>query len=171
MMESGVWPLILAAIFVAAMVVAMAWDLARFEIPDTLSVLLVVTALTALGAGGQGWSEFGLHGLSALAAFAFGVVLFGLGQWGGGDVKFMTAISLWLGWPGLFGYCLTVAVAGGVLAVAVLAFRRLTLPPAWAARPWLRRLHHEEEGLPYGVALGVAGLVFLRPAVASVLGG
>jgi prepilin peptidase CpaA len=83
----------------------------------------------------------------------------------------MAAVSLWLGWPGLVGYCLVVAVAGGVLAAAVLVFRRLTLPAVWAARPWLARLHRADEGLPYGVALGVGGLVFLRPAVASVLGG
>ncbi len=163
--------MVLAVMFAGAMVVSMAWDVARFEIPDTVSVLLVVAAVVAAVASGQSWSTLGNHGLGALAAFAFGVVMFALGQWGGGDVKLMTAVSLWLGWSGFIGYCLVVAVAGGVLAMAVLAFRRMTLPAAWAARPWLARLHRADEGLPYGVALGVGGLVFLRPAVASVLGG
>ena len=94
-----------------------------------------------------------------------------LGQWGGGDVKFMAAASLWLSWPVLLGYVFLVAVVGGGLGLVVLLFRRFRLPEAWAARPWLARLHCAEEGLPYGVALGIGGLMILRPAVMSVFVG
>lgn len=165
------WPMALMLVFGGTMVVAMVWDLATYELPDTLSAVLVVTALAALLAGGQGWGAWLDHGLGALAAFAFGVLMFALGQWGGGDVKFMAAASLWLGWPSLIGYLLVVAIAGGALAVVVLLFRRVRLPERWAAWPWLERLHRPDEGLPYGVALGCGGLIVLRPAVAAVLGG
>ncbi len=166
-----VWPGALTAVFAGAMVVTILWDLARFEIPDTVSVVLIVTGLVAIVASGQGWAGIASHGLGALAAFGFGVLMFALGQWGGGDVKFMAATSLWLGWPTLIVYCVVVSLAGGVLAVVVLIFRRLPLPRSWAGRPWLARLHGSDQGLPYGVALGGGGLLLLRPAVASVLGG
>ena len=160
----------LTVVFAATMLVAMAWDVATYEIPDTLSVVLVVVGVAALLAG-PGWAALGGHALTALAAFGFGLAMFALGQWGGGDVKFLAAASLWLGWPFLLGYLLVVAAAGGVLALVILGFRRLPLSDAWAARPWLARLHRAEQGLPYGVALGLGGLAMLRPAVASVFAG
>ena len=163
-------PVILAVVFAATMLVAMGWDVATYEIPDTLSILLLAVGGVALLLG-QGWGGFALHALGALGAFAFGVAMFALGQWGGGDVKFFAAASRWAGWPVLAGYLFWVAVAGGGLALAVLAFRRFNLPEAWAARPWLARLHRAEQGLPYGVALGIGGLVMLRPVVASVFAG
>lgn len=164
------WPMALALVFGLTMAVAMVWDIATYELPDTLSVVLVAAALAALVAGGAGWGALFGHVAAALGAFAFGVLMFALGQWGGGDVKFMAATSLWLGWPAVTAYVLAVAVAGGVLALVVLAFRRVRLPAAWEARPWLHRLHRPDQGLPYGVALGCGGLLLLRPAVASVLG-
>lgn len=170
MLAPAVVSLALTVVFAATMLVAMGWDLATYEIPDTLSLLLLGVGAAALLAG-QGWGGLASHALGALGAFAFGVAMFALGQWGGGDVKFMAAASLWLGWPVLAGFLLWVAIAGGGLAVAVLAFRRFRLRPAWAARPWLARLHRAEQGLPYGVALGIGGLVMLRPAVASVFAG
>ena len=147
----------LSVIFAATMLVAMVWDLASYEIPDTLSVVLLVVGAGALLAG-PGWEALLGHALGALGAFAFGVAMFAFGQWGGGDVKFLAAASLWLGWPLLAGYLVWVALAGGALALLVLAFRRFGLPDAWAARPWLARLHRSDQGLPYGIALGIGGL-------------
>ncbi|MEI6557570.1 MAG: prepilin peptidase [Rhodospirillaceae bacterium] len=170
MTASSVVPLALGVVFATTMVVAMVWDLATFEIPDTLSLVLLATATLALLAG-PGWAALAGHAAGALGAFAFGVAMFALGQWGGGDVKFLAAASLWLGWPLLIGYLVWVALAGGALGLLVLAFRRFTRPESWAARPWLARLHRAEQGLPYGVALGIGGLVMLRPAVAGLLAG
>ena len=160
-------PLVLTLVFAATMLVAIVWDIATYEIPDSLSVILLVVGVGALLAG-QGWSGLVSHALGAAVVFAVGVTMFALGQWGGGDVKFMAASSLWLGWPVLVGYVLWVAIAGGVLGVLVLAFRRWHLPEAWQERPWLARLHRAGQGLPYGVALGAGGLVMLHPAIVSV---
>jgi len=171
MAGADLWPMVLTVVFAGTMAVAMVWDMATYELPDTLSAVLVVAALAALATGGQGWGALLNHGLGALGAFAFGVLMFALGQWGGGDVKFLAATALWLGWPLLVAYVLAVAVAGGVLAILVLIFRRFPLPAAWAAWPWLERLHRPDQGLPYGLALGCGGLVVVRSAVASVLGG
>ena len=56
-------------------------------------------------------------------------------------------------------YLVEVAVFGGILALAVLAFRRVPIPPTWTSRDWLRRLHGRAQGVPYGIAIGAAGLL------------
>jgi prepilin peptidase CpaA len=53
---------------------------------------------------------------------------------------------------------LVASVLGGVLTLALLFGRKANLP-SWAARlDWVARLHHPETGVPYGIALAVAGL-------------
>ena len=71
------------------------------------------------GAGGLGWS---------VAGWAVGLLLFlplfALRAMGGGDVKLLAAFGAWLGpalvcWVAVYG-----AIAGGVLAVPLLLWRR-----------------------------------------------
>lgn len=162
--------MVLALLFAVTMLVAAAWDVATYEIPDTLSVLLVAGALIGLIAGGSGLVTVAVHGAAALLMFGLGVVLFSLRLWGGGDVKFLAATSLWFGWHDLPAYLLAVSLAGGVLALAVLALRRLPLSAAWAAAPWLLRLRGPDQPLPYGVALGAGGLLLTGKAVAGIAG-
>ena len=71
----------------------------------------------------------------------------------------MSATALWIGWEGLPDYGLVSALAGGVLTLAILLVRKFPLPAALEARAWIARLHDHRTGVPYGVALAVAGLV------------
>jgi prepilin peptidase CpaA len=57
------------------------------------------------------------------------------------------------------------ALFGGVLTVALIAFRRFEVPMTWHDRAWIARLHSRESGVPYGVALALAGLVVLGNTV------
>jgi prepilin peptidase CpaA len=163
-------PDLLALVFVAAIGVAMIWDVARFEIPDWVSLLLAVAALVGLAAGGGGLERIAVHLAVAAGLFAFGFLLFALGQWGGGDVKLLGALGLWLGWPLALPYLMVMAMAGGVLALVMLGLRRLPLPDGWRRRPWLVRLHDSASGLPYGVAIGGAALLARKAALAAILG-
>ena len=45
-----------------------------------------------------------------------------------------------------------------MLTLALLSFRRSVVPAFIIRQPWVRRLHDEKVGVPYGVALAVAGL-------------
>ena len=40
----------------------------------------------------------------------------------------------------------------------LLVFRRSVLPAFVIRQPWVQRLHDERAGVPYGVALAIAGL-------------
>ena len=157
------------AVTACALVWAAVSDFLHYIIPNRTPIIVMIAyAVTACFMP----VPFVLGGLvTGLATFSIGFFLFAKGWMGGGDVKFMAATSLWLGWPVLAGYLLWVAIAGGGLALVILAFRRLPLRAGWAERPWLARLHRAEQGLPYGIALGLGGLVMLRPAVASVFPG
>jgi prepilin peptidase CpaA len=99
--------------------------------------------------------------LSHLAAGSLllivGILLFSLGWVGGGDAKLLAAAALWLGFESLVPFLAYVAVFGGALAIAILAYRSFpatALPlPGWAAR-----LHAKGGAMPYGVAIAAGAL-------------
>ncbi|MDB5390254.1 MAG: conserved rane protein of unknown function [Planctomycetaceae bacterium] len=90
-------------------------DLRRREIPDWISVAIL---LMAVFQGINGTPAAGLNRLAAfLIAFWLGSFLFALGAWGGGDVKLLSALGAWLGFSALVTALFWMALAGGVLAV------------------------------------------------------
>ena len=56
-------------------------------------------------------------------------------------------------------YGVLAAICGGVLTLALLQMRRLKLPGAFTAYAWSARLLDNKVGIPYGIALAIAGLV------------
>ncbi len=137
------------------LLVGAGFDLARFEIPDTLSILLLVGAvLFGLLVPGFAW---GAHALALLAMFAVGLLLFALGWMGGGDVKLLTAFAAWTGLSGLPAFLTGVALAGGVLAL-VLIVARTGLKAAGRAPEAMPRLFRPGAPLPYAVAIAAGGL-------------
>lgn len=150
-------------LFALTLMIAMAWDVARLEIPDTASVVLVVGFVVGTAWSGA-WGAAGWNLLAGVAVFAIGVALFQMGIWGGGDVKLGGAIALWLGWGGLPPWLMATAMLGGVLALAILLLRKV--PEAKVGRwpGWLKRLHEPREGIPYGVALGLGALLLIDRA-------
>ena len=141
-------PTALACVALACLVAAAIADIRAYEIPDGLSITLLVTAI------GFGALTPGFHWLSHLAAvvlmFAIGLLLFARGWMGGGDVKLLVAIAGWTGLAGLVGQLTGVALAGGVLALIIIIARR-TL----AGRPpeSLPKLFQRDAPLPYAVAI------------------
>ena len=90
----------------------------------------------------------------ASVTFAVGFFLFALKMVGGGDVKLLTATSLWAD-PALFpSFILLTTIAGGVIGLAILLRRRRMAPAAadsdHSAGPAV---------MPYGVAIAVGGLM------------
>jgi prepilin peptidase CpaA len=144
------------ASFVAAVLAAAGFDLATRRIPDLLSVAIVGAFVMAAPASGVDLVALGRHLLAGAFVFALGALCFSRGWLGGGDVKLLAACAVWLGWDALFPFALATVMAGGVLAVAVLALRRL--PPDWRERPPLSVLA-AERGLPYAVAIAVGAIV------------
>jgi prepilin peptidase CpaA len=88
------------------------------------------------------------------------VSLFALGGMGGGDAKLMAATAVWMGFDiALVQYLVVAAVVGGLLTLAILMFRSSMLAPITKANMFLRHFADEKTGVPYGIALGIGGLI------------
>ena len=146
-------------LFPAAMIAAGSTDAVTYTIPNRLIIGLVTGfALLAPFAGFQG-DTVAIHFGLAIVALAIGFGFFAVGWLGGGDGKLVAATALWVGPTAVMDFVLATAVAGGALSVAVLLYRARPIPVSLVTRNWATELHDSNGPLPYGVALGVGGLV------------
>lgn len=148
----------------AALLAGATYDATTLTIPNWISLVLVALfALVALTSG-IGWTSFGVHLAIGFASLLIGMALFAGGFIGGGDAKLFASISLFMGTSvGMFVFA--VALAGGVLAAAVLALRWLTASGLTVQFPWLSHLTTPKAGIPYGIAIA-AGALFVLPSTA-----
>jgi prepilin peptidase CpaA len=145
--------------FPALVLTAAASDAISFTIPNWIPLgLLAVFPLAAL-ATGLPLHAIGLHFALAAGVLVIGMVLFATRVLGGGDAKLIAAVALWLGWPSSVTFLLVAGLAGGVLAVTLLAMRSPAVLPVVLLGPrWFARLADKEQGVPYAVAIAVGAL-------------
>ncbi len=100
----------------------------------------------------------------ALATFAVLAVLFALRAMGGGDVKLLTALALWIAPMVFLKLLIMMALLGGVLTLGF---------GVWH----VMRRRREKLAIPYGVAIAMAGIwvlgtndLYLATAFAGGLG-
>lgn len=155
-----------AIIAVCVLVVAAAvWDACTFEIPDTISVAVVVAFGVWLAARGLPGPESLDHLLTGAAVFAGGLLLFAARAFGGGDVKLLTAVGLWAGSGGIVTLLTGVALVGGLLCLALIAGRWIAARAAGSIPVLLRPMLLGEARVPYGIAIAAGTLIlFLAPA-------
>lgn len=116
-------PEILALTALAALLAAAIADVRRFEIPDSLSVAILLLAVGfGLATPGFPWWQ---HLAAVALLFGLGLLAFARGWLGGGDVKLLVAIAGWTGLQGLPLQFALVAVAGGLLTLALVVARRV----------------------------------------------
>jgi prepilin peptidase CpaA len=150
--------------FLMSMLALAAWrDLTTMTIPNGVSLALLIgfpVAALALGLDSQ---VMAAHLAAGAIAFAVCLALFYSGIVGGGDAKLYPAVALWLGGAAAIPFLLTTFIAGGALAMLLVAARRLA--PANAATPFvLRRFCDPAEGVPYGLAIA-SGAIWSLPHV------
>lgn len=153
--------ILLLAVFPALLLAAAVWDISSFTIPNWIQLALAGAFVALALACRMPMSLFGGHVLAGTIALATSFTLFALGYIGGGDAKLFAAVALWLGFGYLLPYTLFATVAGGGLAIALLALRTWPLPAFLAHQGWLVRLHDEKAGIPYGVALAAGALLLI----------
>ena len=138
-------------------VVAAAGDIRRFRIPNALPAAvaaLFVVRVAVLGLWQEGlWSL-----LVAAIVLVVGFGLFAMRWLGGGDVKLITAISLWAGPDQIFRFVYTIALTGGVMALGLLVSLTLGVVSAKVRGKEGQRRPLRGRRLPYGVAIAVGAL-------------
>jgi prepilin peptidase CpaA len=147
------------ALFPGLMIFAAFSDLFTMTISNRVSIALVAIFCVLALALQMPLASFGLHLSCGLAVLVCTFALFAFGWIGGGDAKLASATALWLGWDHLADYGLLAALLGGALTLIFLQGRKWPLPDRLLALPWLARLHDRSNGVPYGIALAVAGIV------------
>jgi prepilin peptidase CpaA len=101
------------------------------------------------------------HVLAGLCALVVSFGLFAAGAIGGGDAKFVAAVSVWMGFSQLVEYLAIASILGGFLTLAIVVFRKYPLPPRLVGVEWINKLHDQKSGIPYGIALGIAAMMML----------
>jgi prepilin peptidase CpaA len=152
-------PVLLLGIFPAAMAFAAASDLVTMTISNRLSLALALGFFVAAFLIGMPLAEIGWHLLAALVVLVVAFACFSFGWIGGGDAKLAAATALWFGFSHLMDYLLLASIFGGALTLLILWGRNLPLPALLARQPWIARLHDMKTGIPYGIALALAGLM------------
>ncbi|MBE2994148.1 prepilin peptidase [Sphingomonas sp. CFBP 13603] len=95
------------------------------------------------------WPDMALQVGCALAVFAVFLVAFHFGMMGGGDVKLIVALALWLPFPAFLSMLMVMSIAGGVVTIVMMIERRIKKNPG-------------QIEVPYGVAIAFAGLLAIR---------
>ena len=146
-------------LFPIAMALAASSDLLTMRISNKLVLFLVVSFCIVALMADLPFQQFALHVACALVALAVGFGLFAMRWIGGGDAKLAAATTLWLGFGLTVPYLVCAGLLGGVLTLIILALRNLPLTPFLARYHWLERLHDKKSGVPYGIALALAGML------------
>ena len=147
-----------AAVYPLALAWAMLSDLRRFEIPNAVPILLLAGYLVAsLVHGTDALVILRQCGIGAVA-LTIGFGLFALKIVGGGDVKLVAAIVPWLAPAQIPSFLFWMALVGGLIALVIVALRRVPALSATSGSEWFRQLRDGGK-IPYGLAIGCAGLI------------
>jgi prepilin peptidase CpaA len=139
-------PTVFLGILALMLALAAAGDLRRREIPNWLNGAIALLAVPFWWSLGYSlWPDMAQQLGVALGLFALFALLFNFGFMGGGDVKMIGALALWLPAGAVLNLLIIMSIAGGALTLAMLVRSRLA------------RSNGQIE-VPYGVAIAFGGL-------------
>ena len=103
----------------AFVLIAAAFDVWRFRIPNALTVPALLAGL-AFHLSQDGWSGGASSASGAMLGAASLGALYMLGAMGAGDVKLLAAVGAWLGAPAVLCVVLIAALAAGVFSTVII---------------------------------------------------
>ena len=122
------------------------WDLKTRTIPNWLNLAIALGAVAFwISVGLPVWPEVALRVVVAFVTFWVFAAAFAMGAMGGGDVKLIAALALWLPWQAVLVLLFLMSIAGGVLTLGYLIRHKLAK-------------REEKLEIPYGVAIAFGGL-------------
>jgi len=149
-----------ACAFAGLLVYAASSDVARLIIPNWVSIAMTALFFPVALLAGATLGEIGLHTLFAACVLLVGFFLFAAKIIGGGDAKLLAAASIWTGFAAFAPFIFWTAIAGGLMAAALLAARQW-VPQTETQPAFVNRLLSGKSGIPYGVAIMIGGLMAL----------
>lgn len=131
----------------ALLLLAASWsDWRSRSIPNGLNLAIALLAIPFWWASSLPlWPDAAFQIGIATLVFAAFAMAFAAGAMGGGDVKLVGAVALWLPWQAVLAMLVITSLAGGLLTIALVVRHRLA-----------RR--EERLEIPYGLAIAFGGL-------------
>jgi prepilin peptidase CpaA len=146
MTEIGISEYGLAGLLAALLLRASITDWRARDIANGLTLTIALLAPLFWWATGLSlWPDMGWQLAYGLGVFLIGCGLFAIGAMGGGDVKLLAGLALWLPGVTMIRLALIMSIAGGALTVAMLIRQKLMKSD-------------EKPEIPYGLAISFAGL-------------
>jgi prepilin peptidase CpaA len=140
---------LLLALLACGLCVAAALDWRSRIIPNWLNGAIALGAIPFwIATRAPFWPDAAIHIAVAAAVFAVFAIAFQLGMMGGGDVKMLAALALWLPPLAVLQLVLLMSLAGGALTVAMVVRHRMAKAEG-------------QPEIPYGIAIAFAGLWLL----------
>ena len=150
-----------SVVLTALLLVATAYDLTKFRIPNMIPLVLVGLFILKIS-GGIETGALTTHVILATLALVLGFLAFVAGLLGGGDAKLIAALALWFG-PDSFAEFITITgIIGGLVALLLILLRRLIRVEALSVdgmRP--SSAYHildKSAPLPYALPIAAAAL-------------
>jgi prepilin peptidase CpaA len=136
----------LLGLLAAMLLAACWWDVKSRTIPNQLNLAIALLAIPFWWSIGLPlWPDAAIQ--IGIAAIVFGLfaIAFAIGAMGGGDVKLIGALALWLPFQALVLLLVVMSLAGGVLTAAMYIRHRL-------------KAGEGQLEVPYGLAIAFGGL-------------
>ena len=152
-MQGNIFVYGLVGALAIALLIAAFTDLRRRQIDNWLNAAIALAAPAYWWAQGLPvWPDMVIQVGLALATFIVLAGLFALKLMGGGDVKLLSALALWVAPLPFLKLLVVMSLIGGVLTIVF---------AAWHYTVTRRR----DAKIPYGVAIACAGLITLAPVL------
>lgn len=148
----------LVAVLAVMLVVAAIGDLRTRTIPNRLNLAIALCAIPFWWYSDLPlWPDIAARIGIALLLFALFACLFAIGAMGGGDVKLIAALALWLAPGAVLKMLVIMSIAGGVLTLVMLIRHR-----------WPKS--RSELEIPYGVAIAFGGMWLIGEPILNQFG-
>lgn len=134
---------------------AAAEDGLRLRISNWTCLAVLLLALVAAALQGFPFSLW-QNLLIFLVLLLLGTFAFSAGALGGGDIKLLASLGLWLDIRGVIWFLAAVFIAGGVLALLLIAGRLILEGPGGRYRGKRR--------VPYGIAIAAGAIISFTAA-------
>ncbi len=137
---------LLLGLLVVALLFCVYTDISKRLIYDKVNIAIAAIApLFWLADGTFTFWGVGFHLLTTIVAFGLFAIFFHIGAMGGGDLKLITALSLWFQWDEVIRLMFVASLAGGVVTIIFAIIHKLKQGTGRAR-------------IPYGVAIAIGGL-------------
>lgn len=141
----------------ACAVMAAVSDFKHLKIPNSISVLVIVSfaicflAVTQLSQVDIFYSLKN-HLIAGFATFAVTFILYAVRVFGAGDAKLLTAFAFWVGLQGLPALLMIMGITGGILALMSIILKKIPLKSDLNSH-WIATIRGGKSAVPYGIAI------------------